>query len=286
MKLKFVSSAILLFFFLTYMSCGKENAFSNPSFSNATAHDRTTSLEFAAAAGSLHNSGLENLRLNFDFTQSFESNSELADSLLYNLSNFFEDTEELDFSTSYEQMARDSLAERFDSEILGDISKHLAYLNWVRHTSVITSNLSTAELNFIDSLVVFFSTNVSGLSKSQICVLSYNKSQSLLSTFNQITWSIGQGTLAIGALNVLKSTSLYWASHDRTGFIGFSGGSGYTPTQAWTILQIDCLGYIGGWVSALIDDANGGGVTPAGQDRRIQQGFNAAACASGGAILF
>jgi hypothetical protein len=248
------------------------------------AQDRSTPMAFAASAGSLHNAGLEHLRTTFNFAQSFPSTRAFTDSALFRICTFFQATQSLNFSTGYQTFARDSLENVFVFQKCNTIPKILTYLSTVRSSSIITTNLTTAELNFIDSLSVFFSTNVSGLNKAQVCALAHSKSTALLSTFNQLNWPVGSGTLSRGALETLKSTSMYWANHDPSVFIGGSGT--LTGSQGWTILAVDCWGYIGGWVGALIDDANSpGGVQPSGQDRRIQQGINAATLASGGRAL-
>ncbi len=285
-KIIFSAGAMLLLF--SYSNCTKLEPSSSITPSVGIAQDRTTPLEFAATAGTSHNAGLENIRLTFDFSQSFASNTARADSLLSNLCNFFDATQALNFATGYQSFARDSMAAAINQNIYGSTAKILTRLASIRNASVVTNNLSTSELNFLDSLTVFFSTNISGLTKSQVCVLTYNKSTSLLTAFNQITWGSGQGTLACGALHTLKSTSLYWASRNPSGFIGFTGDPNdvLTGGQAWIILQADCIGYIVGWASALIDDSNHGGVTPEGQDRRIQQGFNSAAGYSASVSFF
>lgn len=286
MSLKKISFAGVLLLTIFFNSCTKENSSSSPLLTT-TVNDRTTPLELAATAGTLHNAGLEHLRLNFDFSRSFASTSVLADSVLYSLCNYFQTTQGLNYSTGYQAFARDSVKAEYAIDMFGTNSKVLNYLSRIRNTSVLTTNLSTDELKFIDSLSLFFMTNVSGMSKSQICTLAYNKSVSLLSNFNAMSWSTGQGTLASGALNTLKGTSSYWANRDRTGFIGFAESGGVTGNEAWVILQADCVGYIYGWVGALIDDANSpGGVQSSGQNRRIQQGFNGASSASAFAVLF
>ncbi len=278
-------SVILLSIFC--VSCTKERNSSYFPSPPLTASDRTTPLEYAETAGILHNAGLEFLRLNFDFTQSL-STSAMADTVLYKLCNYYQTAYGWSFSTGYQTFVRDSMKLLCVNDLLGTTAKNLAYLNRIRNSSVMTTYVSSNERQFLDSLHVFFSTNVSGLSKAQVCALAYNKSVNLLSQFNAITWSSGQGTLACGALNVLKSTSTYWAGHDRIRFIGFSGSNGIGGgDEPFVILQADCLGYIWGWGNALIDDANSsGGVTPDGQNRRMQQGFSNAAQASSFCVLF
>ena len=75
LKIVFLASVLLLTLLFTY--CTKEHS-STYSPLTTTAQDRTTPLEEAATAGTLHNAGLEHLRVNFDFTQSFASTSALV----------------------------------------------------------------------------------------------------------------------------------------------------------------------------------------------------------------
>jgi hypothetical protein len=290
-ELKFPFLKVGLWIFVLFVfssSCKKEEVVnSNTPLIAKTpliAQDRSTPMAFAASAGSLHNAGLEHLRTTFNFAQSFPSTRAFTDSLLFRLCSFFQATQSLSFSTGYQTFARDSLQIAFESDMFQTNARILTYLSRVRTSSVATTYLTTVELNFIDSLSVFFSTNVSGLTKAQVCALTHSKSIALLSAFNQLNWPAGQGTLARGALETLKSTSMYWANHDPRGFIGGSGT--LTGSQGWIILQADCVGYIYGWAGALIDDANSpGGVQPSGQDRRIQQGFLSASGWSAGAAM-
>lgn len=65
------------------------------------------------------------------------------------------------------------------------------------------------------------------------------------------------GMLAIG-----EASSLYWSTAGNAGSGGPPGFIG------------DCLGYLAGWVGAVIDDANSpDGITRAGEGRRISQGL-------------
>jgi hypothetical protein len=252
-ELKFPFLKVGLWIFVLFVfssSCKKEEVVnSNTPLIAKTpliAQDRSTPMAFAASAGSLHNAGLEHLRTTFNFAQSFPSTRAFTDSLLFRLCSFFQATQSLSFSTGYQTFARDSLQIAFESDM--------------------------------------FQTNARSLTKAQVCALTHSKSIALLSAFNQLNWPAGQGTLARGALETLKSTSMYWANHDPSGFIGGSGT--LTGSQGWIILQADCVGYIYGWAGALIDDANSpGGVQPSGQDRRIQQGFLSASGWSAGAAM-
>jgi len=274
--------SLLSLFLLT--SCNKEKA-ANSFLKKESVTPRSTPLEFAATTGNLHNEGLERLRLTFDFSESYPNNYVKTDSIFYNLSAFYYEEAGFDPAISYQSYMRDSFVSMLNGNKLADANISAYWQSW--RNNAVTSYLTTAELQFIDSMFVFFSQNFSGLTRQQVSTLAYNKAVSLLSQFNQLSWSIGHGTLACGSLNVMKSSSSYWYSHSPGTFIGSNMDPNNEPTgQIWGfIVQADCLGYIGGWVSALIDDVHGGGVTPSGQNRRIQQGFNGAAVASGGRAL-
>lgn len=220
--------------------------------------------------------------MTFDLSESYANNYIKTDSIFCNLSAFFQSEEGLDSATSYQSFMRDSFVFMLNNDNL-TIEKISSYWQSWRNNEIVTGNLTTTELNFIDSMFVFFSQDFSGLTRQQISTLAYNKSENLLSAFNQIDWTTGNGTLACGALHVMKSTSSYWGSHSPGTFIGSNINPYDEPTGqifAW-IIHADCIGYICGWAGALIDDYHSaGGVQPSGQDRRIQQGFNWAAGSS------
>jgi hypothetical protein len=66
-----------------------------------------------------------------------------------------------------------------------------------------------------------------------------------------------------GALSVALGSCTFWGSPNNP-------SSGNDPVG---FLIGDCLGYLAGWVSAVIDDAGNGSLDPAGEERRITQGL-------------
>lgn len=89
-----------------------------------------------------------------------------------------------------------------------------------------------------------------------------------------------EAELVGGTLSMIRSSSILWYD-EFDNIVKVNYGGDIVPN----LIQADAFGYILGWLGALRSDYLSGGVTPDGQNRRIDAGFNGAlAWSSAGAF--
>lgn len=114
----------------------------------------------------------------------------------------------------------------------------------------------------------------------------YNNILSIKAKYeNKLKNEINKGELFFGLISICLDSNDYWY-YERTNTKksleeDLKNPTASEPFSSIILVQIDCIGYIWGWVGAVYQDANSpGGVKPSGQWRRIGSGLIGAMSAS------
>lgn len=222
----------------------------------------------AARAGNIHNDALDHLKANFDIDGYTHNDAgDIVTDMFSSLGSYFQSTEGWSSSSLNTSNLRGVAVDMLEDDWMADQAG--IWGAWRNHS--VMSNLSSAELTFVDQIRGVLFQDFDGLSRVQICDLVIDEADDLIDDFNNTSWPEGEGTLACGLLHVMRSSAEYWKDNNPTTFwTGTTGTGGGVPPA----FRADCIGYLTGWASALWDDMNSpGGVTSQGQWRRIGQGL-------------
>jgi hypothetical protein len=266
-KSRWVSGSVLTLLILS-CGCGDNGIVSDaqkPSRKDgASVYDFTASV---ADAGIRHNEGLAHLLSTFGFYQSYADTVQKAGAMLANLCGYFQSSQGWDSSALYTPSLRDSIAAMLNNNYA---AAPLSWWDRTRNWGFVIQNVSSADLAFVDSARVIFSSPYAGMTKAQICEAIIQRTNVLITMYNSASWQEpAGGEMSGGLLNLLKGSASFWKDKDT-----LTMPDNPNPDGVQYLIAADCIGYIAGWASALWDDMHSpGGVRVSGQGRRIGQGL-------------
>ncbi len=298
--LKFIFPLILL---LVIYSCKRNE--SQPSI-NAGSQDL---LKSTALAGKVHNAGLsyiisdvlnstsQNPRLNSGSTSlnSSFSNGYRADNLHPEVSSatiFKSAIGYMAKQPEYSHLTFNSTPELLQKldDLRADISESGMKKQWNTLVDSKIYNLITSrEKNMVNDIKQVFDEVHGQQASNQIYLVLKSKLEALRLKYSNINYQENEGELFNGIIDIALASNNYWHNLSDPSLIspanksteGLSKksisalhiNSETIGQSSSALIQLDCLGYLSGWGSALWDDYNSkGGVKPSGQWRRIGQG--------------
>lgn len=256
MKQTLIAVALAALCGLAYVACGQnEISTTSPKSSGAQGKEqRALTMSFTAptvqSAGAIHNYGLAYVRGRYDHGITFTSTRDQAAYILSLTADFFQSTMGWDRSLITTAWNQEALTAMLDRRYP---ASDVEVWDRMKRDPMLRNNVAPGDIPLIDEAMSVFTQPSAGMSGAQIANRIIGTADSLMALWSSKTGQNG-GELSKSFLSLMKGSAAHWRDQP----LATTETSG-TPPELGQLVQIDCVGYLVGWWSALATEISANG---------------------------